>query len=164
MTNGTHTLIDALFQDAYICDSAGDAIARLQFEARASNSQAELIPVRSPLLKESCLVSYPPLTYMLKFSGFADLTSCHQLWFGWERDLTRNTYRVAGAPVFERHAQAKQATPEVSDSLCSRTDFPCSSCVKGPKRCETPRGIPNTEKHQNNKTASKAKVRVAGRR
>ena len=40
---------------------------------------AELIPVHSPLLRESYLVSYPPLTYMLKFSGFADLTSC----LGW---------------------------------------------------------------------------------
>ena len=80
------------------------------------------------------------------------------------RDLTRSTYRVAGAPVCERHAQAKQATPEVSDSLCSRTNFPCSSCVKGPRRCERPRGIPNTERHQNNKTSGKPRVRVAGRR
>ena len=51
-------------------------ISRLQFKARSPNFNAELIPVHSPLLRESCLVSYPPLTYMLKFSGFADLTSC----------------------------------------------------------------------------------------
>lgn len=38
--------------------------------------QPELILVHSPLLKESYLVSFPPLTYMLKFSGFAGLTSC----------------------------------------------------------------------------------------
>ena len=38
-----------------------------------------LIPVHSPLLRESYLVSFPPLTYMLKFSGFSDLTSC--LWW-----------------------------------------------------------------------------------
>ena len=31
-------------------------------------------------MKESYLVSCPPLTYMLKFSGFADLTSC----LGWK--------------------------------------------------------------------------------
>ena len=37
---------------------------------------SELFPVHSPLLRESYLVSFPPLTYMLKFSGFADLTSC----------------------------------------------------------------------------------------
>ncbi len=40
------------------------------------NLHAELILVHSPVLRESCLVSYPPITYMLKFSGFADLTSC----------------------------------------------------------------------------------------
>ncbi len=30
---------------------------------------AELIPFRSPLLRESHLVSFPPLIYMLKLSG-----------------------------------------------------------------------------------------------
>ena len=51
--------------------------SRLQFKAQGPDFQAELIPVHSPLLRESCLVSCPPLTYMLKFSGFSDLTSCH---------------------------------------------------------------------------------------
>ena len=51
-------------------------IFRLQFKARGPDFHAELIPVHSPLLRESYLVSYPPLTYMLKFSGFAGLTSC----------------------------------------------------------------------------------------
>ena len=32
--------------------------------------------MHSPLLRESYLVSCPPLTYMLKFSGFSYLTSC----------------------------------------------------------------------------------------
>ena len=49
---------------------------RLQFKARSHNFHVELIPVHSPLLRKSCLVSFPPLTYMLKFSGFANLTSC----------------------------------------------------------------------------------------
>ena len=31
--------------------------------------QFELFPVQSPLLRESCSFSFPPLTYMLKFSG-----------------------------------------------------------------------------------------------
>ena len=35
----------------------------------------ELFPLQSPLLGESCLVSYPPLTDMLKFSGYPSLTS-----------------------------------------------------------------------------------------
>ena len=45
-------------------------------QGQGPSFQAELIPVRSPLLRESYLVPFPPLTYMLKFSGFADLTSC----------------------------------------------------------------------------------------
>jgi len=31
--------------------------------------QSELFPLQSPLLRESLLVSFPPLSYMLKFSG-----------------------------------------------------------------------------------------------
>ena len=41
---------------------------RLQFAA-SCDLQCELIPVHSPLLRESCSFSFPPLTYMLKFSG-----------------------------------------------------------------------------------------------
>ncbi len=51
-------------------------IWRLQFDATGTDIHSELFPVHSPLLRESCLVSFPPLTYMLKFGGFADLTSC----------------------------------------------------------------------------------------
>ena len=48
----------------------------------------ELFPVHSPLLGESSLVSLPPLTYMLKFSGLSDFYQvvivelsfpCHEL-------------------------------------------------------------------------------------
>lgn len=52
-------------------------------QGQGPSFQAELIPVRSPLLRESYLVPFPPLTYMLKFSGFADLTSC----CAWEKVL-----------------------------------------------------------------------------
>ena len=51
-------------------------IYRQHVEATGLDSQAELFLVHSPLLKESCLVSIPPLTYMLKFSGCASLNSC----------------------------------------------------------------------------------------
>jgi len=37
------------------------------------NLPDELIPVRSPLLRESQLISFPPLTNMLKFRGFSRL-------------------------------------------------------------------------------------------
>ena len=35
--------------------------------------QSELFPLHSPLLRESWLVSFPPLSYMLKFSGYSCL-------------------------------------------------------------------------------------------
>lgn len=37
--------------------------------AQRSDSKFELFPLHSPLLRESLLVSFPPLTDMLKFSG-----------------------------------------------------------------------------------------------
>ena len=37
--------------------------------------QVELFPLHSPLLRESLLVSFPPLSYMLKFSGYSYLIS-----------------------------------------------------------------------------------------
>ena len=48
---------------------------RLQCQGKTPNSHAELITVHSALLKESYLVSYPPLTYTLKFNGLAGLTN-----------------------------------------------------------------------------------------
>ena len=49
---------------------------RKQFKVINLNFHARLIPVRSPLLKNSHLVSNPPLTYMLKFSRLLCLMSC----------------------------------------------------------------------------------------
>ena len=37
--------------------------------ARPADFQIELFPLHSPLLGESLLVSFPPLTNMLKFRG-----------------------------------------------------------------------------------------------
>ena len=42
---------------------------------RAAGFQIELIPLHSPLLRESWLVSLPPLSNMFKFSGSSYLTS-----------------------------------------------------------------------------------------
>ncbi len=36
---------------------------------RAGDFNAGLLPVQSPLLRQSQLISFPPLTDMLKFSG-----------------------------------------------------------------------------------------------
>ena len=42
--------------------------------AQSADSQRELVPLQSPLLRESWLVSFPPLNYMLKFSGSSYLS------------------------------------------------------------------------------------------
>lgn len=42
-------------------------------QRKAAGFGAGLIPVHSPLLRESLLVSFPPLTDMLKFSGYSRL-------------------------------------------------------------------------------------------
>ena len=42
---------------------------------RRSDWQHGLFPLQSPLLRESLLVSFPPLSYMLKFSGSSCLIS-----------------------------------------------------------------------------------------
>ena len=53
-----------------------DNVWRKQFKVINLNFHSRLIPVRSPLLKNSHLVSDPPLTYMLKFSRSLCLMSC----------------------------------------------------------------------------------------
>jgi hypothetical protein len=40
--------------------------------------RAGLIPFQSPLLRESLLVSFPPLSDMLKFRGYSPLTRGRQ--------------------------------------------------------------------------------------
>ena len=45
---------------------------------KGPNFHLEFFPLHSPLLKESKFVSFPLLTYMLKFSRFAILTSGQQ--------------------------------------------------------------------------------------
>jgi hypothetical protein len=46
-------------------------ICRLQLGPRGGpDFKSELLPLRSPLLGQSLLVSFPPLTDMLKFSGY----------------------------------------------------------------------------------------------
>ena len=69
---GIVTLSDAPFQVNFgpgkRARTAG--VSRPQFaDLSAGDWQPELFPLRSPLLRESWLVSFPPLIDMLKFSG-----------------------------------------------------------------------------------------------
>ena len=58
-SNGSLTLYAALFQGT----------STKQYRKHTTILRFELFPVHSPLLGESLLVSFPPLNYMLKFSG-----------------------------------------------------------------------------------------------
>ena len=71
-TNGTATLLGALFKsDLAAALPAGDhaPLAYNSTTLRVPDFKHELFPLHSPLLRESWLVSFPPLSYMLKFSG-----------------------------------------------------------------------------------------------
>src|SRR5256885_11864362 len=54
---------------------------RPHFPERSANAGAKsrwLVPFRSPLLRESRLISVPPVTEMFQFSGFAPVDLCIQ--------------------------------------------------------------------------------------
>ena len=75
-TKRNFTFNGAVFQKACFCTFAGDALQNYNSKLKNSICQAEHIAVHSQLLKESHLVHFPPLTYMLKFSRFTCFTSC----------------------------------------------------------------------------------------
>src|ERR1700744_4681242 len=70
--DGILTLFDVLFQETY-------AVAVPETSSPNYNSgqrpdfKFELLPLHSPLLGQSLLVSFPPLIDMLKFSGYSYL-------------------------------------------------------------------------------------------
>ena len=66
--DGVVTLFDPAFQPSYPHSFHWQKASRLQFGVD-TDLQVELVPFHSPLLGESLLVSFPPLSYMLKFSG-----------------------------------------------------------------------------------------------
>ena len=68
--DGILTLYDALFQGT--CTWASTENTSIDYNSddlRPPDFKFELFPLRSPLLGESLLVSFPPLIDMLKFSG-----------------------------------------------------------------------------------------------
>ena len=106
-------------------------------QGRGPSFQAELIPVRSPLLRESYLVPFPPLTYMLKFSGFADLTSC-----------------CAGVGTIKAKRQRSplesNTTSRIEHARCKFTSCSCQSnqspeCATGSRAQEEPKALWHTK-------------------
>ena len=72
-TNGTVTLHGSLFQGNWTSPTL-PRLLETTIRALLPDFQIELFPLHSPLLGESWLVSFPPLNYMLKFSGSSFLT------------------------------------------------------------------------------------------
>ena len=66
--DGILTLYDQVFQPELPSVQHWRYFSRLQFKA-SFDYEFELFPVHSPLLRKSYSFSFPPLTYMLKFSG-----------------------------------------------------------------------------------------------
>ena len=70
VTYGILTLYDALFQGTCTqANAENDSLDYNSYNLRLQDFKFELIPLHSPLLGESLLVSFPPLIDMLKFSG-----------------------------------------------------------------------------------------------
>ena len=78
---------------------------RLQF---VSDLQHGLFPLQSPLLRESWLVSFPPLSYMLKFSGSSCLIGDPKLK---PRSRIRQPRRHACPNTSQRDASYEHASP-----------------------------------------------------
>ena len=63
-------LYGALFQGTYTGGTRRGAVHKTTIQdGSRPDFKFELFPLHSPLLRESCLVSFPPLIDMLKFSG-----------------------------------------------------------------------------------------------
>ena len=86
----------------------------------------ELFPLHSPLLRESLLVSFPPLSYMLKFSGSSCLIGDPKLK---PRSRTRQPRRHACPNTSQRDASYEHASPP----------RPVCDFTTGPSRATTPR-------------------------
>ena len=74
MTEGILTRCDAQCQETYTHTPTGVVHSHQIAHARCALID-ELAPVHSPLLGGSYSVSIPPLTNMLKFSGYSNLSS-----------------------------------------------------------------------------------------
>ena len=69
--DGILTLCDSLFQGTYAVATPEASSANYNSgPAGEPDFKFELLPLHSPLLRQSLLVSFPPLIDMLKFSGY----------------------------------------------------------------------------------------------
>ena len=110
--DGIATLSDPPFKGEFLHATRWPYPCRLQFGVD-TDLHVELFPVHSPLLGESLLVSFPPLSYMLKFRGYSYLISGQKLkWIGG---------RQRGGTPFKGHRQHTPETTHQSPRHCTST-------------------------------------------
>ena len=97
---------------------SGSSFSRLQFGVQLGHTdfQVELFPLHSPLLRESLLVSFPPLNYMLKSSGSSYLISGLKV-LGWSKPPREND---AFAQHRQRTTCSLLAAP-MTNVFCNKT-------------------------------------------
>ena len=80
--HGILTLCDVLFQGTWDGRQHRSHLSKLQLgRPKTPDFKFELLPLHSQLLRQSLLVSFPPLIDMLKFSGYPYLIRSQKIWF-----------------------------------------------------------------------------------
>ena len=85
-----------------------------------------LFPFRSPLLRESIFLSFPPLSDMLKFSGYSLLSRAGvvcALFFTWKRETREETKEEEVRLFF--HRRMKRSIQQTTNETTSRSIFFC---------------------------------------
>jgi len=98
-----------------MADLSRSVLRRFQVHAPSTDHnsedfQSELFPLHSPLLGKSWLVSFPPLSYMLKFSGYSCLIGGQMWCVMW---MDRAAVRIVGARGDPSHHEAVSLTPMI---------------------------------------------------
>jgi hypothetical protein len=83
-----------------------------------------LVPVRSPLLRESRLISFPPVTEMFQFTGFARCT--YEFSATYSRSCGFPHSEIAGSKVVCHLADAYRRLPRLSSPSTAKASAICA--------------------------------------
>jgi hypothetical protein len=86
-----------------------------------------LIPVRSPLLRESRLISIPPVTEMFQFTGFASSTYVFSA--GYSRSCGFPHSEITGSKVVCHLTDAYRRLPRLSSPSTAKASTMCASSL-----------------------------------
>jgi hypothetical protein len=83
-----------------------------------------LVPVRSPLLRESRLISFPPVTKMFQFTGFASSTYVFSAGYPLRGGFPHS--EIAGSKVVCHLADAFRRLPRLSSPSTAKASAMCA--------------------------------------